>query len=338
MQKQLTIGLVLRNEERQIQDCLQAVVAALPQDFEFEFIIADNDSSDLTVQKCEQFFLPRKIQYQILSMKKNNMGLARQQIILAAKYDWVYFTDADCRLENDSLAILIQAIEEQDSKLAAVGGANQAPAGEKFYDLLRAMSKTPLGNFGSTQMKQGTVQHTVSHLSTTSVLYRRQAVLGVKNFNPAFDWVGEDLDLSTRLRQNHFHLLFVPQSKVLHYHKLDFPSWTRKMFKYGWAQPQVFLPKGIISYRLLPLVSLFLLLFPRILFVAMVLYLLACLFESIRIAFKEKISFINLFLLMTATHVAYFAGQLFSVVALLKNTVYKIVRLFLGKQTHREVR
>lgn len=184
-----------------------------------------------------------KIEY--LQSPQNNMGLARRLAIEHSDTEWVAFVDSDCVVGDgwlSSLMVELQLAKRQDARVCAVGGANVAPADEcDFYAALSLMRKVFWGHLYTVQLQAGRARKEVDHLSTTNVLYERQAVIDVGNFSVSNKDVGEDIDLSCRLRKGGGRLLYTPHATVLHYEAATLPAWAARAFRFGQAQVNVIL-------------------------------------------------------------------------------------------------
>lgn len=121
-----TVIIPARNEEDQINACLQTVLAQNYPQHLFEVIVADDYSTDSTagiIQSLQKQFsnlyllqlekvLPQK---QLNSYKKKAIELAIQQ----AKGDWIVTTDADCTVTKDWLLNFDNFIKKRNAVFVA---------------------------------------------------------------------------------------------------------------------------------------------------------------------------------------------------------------------------
>jgi cellulose synthase/poly-beta-1,6-N-acetylglucosamine synthase-like glycosyltransferase len=121
-----TVIIPARNEEDQIEKCLETVLAQNYPDHLYEVIVADDYSTDNTatiIQQLQKKFsnlrllqlgkvLPDK---QLNSYKKKAIELA----IEMSKGDWIVTTDADCMVTKNWLQNFNNFIEQHDSVFVA---------------------------------------------------------------------------------------------------------------------------------------------------------------------------------------------------------------------------
>ena len=241
----LTIGIVFYNEAQRIADCLNSLT---PLDvlFNLEYIFVDNGSSDDTAELVDRVLESK--QKQIILNKSNNMARARNLIVSSSFSPVVYFIDADCRLDVESVQAFQKAYKSIiDGQYAAVGGANRLVSGQGSLVEFEFLQRHPLGHMHSPQMMLEGDSREVQNLSSCNLLVSKQAVEAVGGFDEILSWVGEDLHLTLRLRRKAL-LNFNPQLLVHHQQSEKLSCWFRKMIKYGFAQP-------VVSLLLLPRLS-----------------------------------------------------------------------------------
>lgn len=153
-----------------------------------------------------------------------NVGLssARNLLWRHTDADIVVFLDADTVAHEDLIERLLQHFDSED--VAGVGGQGIEARIENIYDLWRKHTAA---------QTQGD-----SAIADTEVLfglccsYRRSALERVSGFDPFFRSNGEDHDISIRLRQAGYRLVYEPAAIVDH-HKTDtFKSLMRMLYRY----------------------------------------------------------------------------------------------------------
>lgn len=241
MRPSVTLGVVVHNEASQILDFLQHIQS---QDFA-EIIFVDNASTDNTAQiitdwlqessKTDTFFLPRDF---------NSMAAARNDILKSSSSPWVYFTDADCRIDPRKWDHMLKNLDwllQQGEEPAALGGGNTPPPERKdlIAESLLAMQKIWLAHMNSIQIKPPETLAKVNLLSTCNLLLKKSPALACGGFDEDFISVGEDLSLCHRLRMKGFDLWSSPNSEVIHHHTSVLSRWCIKMLRYGEAQINV---------------------------------------------------------------------------------------------------
>ncbi|HRO67335.1 MAG TPA: glycosyltransferase, partial [Pseudobdellovibrionaceae bacterium] len=243
MQEQLiSVGIVARNEAHQIASLL-AQLEKLPRRHIAEVIVVDNHSTDDTVRTVREWAAKHpEFSLRLFPLRRNHMANARNLVLKEAKTDWIYFTDADCRLEERGFSALMEALRDNQNleKLAAIGGGNRPPAGSSFVSIgLEEMSRNYWGHFGSIQASPPKRKKQVELLSTCNFLLRKQTALRVQGFDSRYRRAGEDLSLSHRLRRHGYELMAIPDADVWHLQDRGLRLWCLKMFQYGQAQVQI---------------------------------------------------------------------------------------------------
>lgn len=301
----VSIVVVARNEEAKIQRCIYSIANQKEIDKQdFEIILVDDGSTDETVHLAKEVFPDiRVISNPVQSISKN-----RNKGWLAAKADYVAYLDADCEASEYWLANLLAEIESSD--YAAVGGSNTPPDNySSFYSTLKIMLNTYVGSRGSVQGTVYTDLREVEHLPGLNVMFNKTVLEKLKGYDQCFALVGEDEDLSIRIRYSGYKLLYVPNANVIHYQRDNYTSWMKNMFTYGKGRVWLIMrhPSAFSLVILLPVISVFL--FP--------VYFLAISIHTFFICLKKQClkRYFGLNLLYMATHISYGAGEIFGLFA-----------------------
>lgn len=223
---QATVVVVARNAEHIIGICMGSLKrqSQAPS----EVILVDDGSTDATVEIAKGAYPGlRVIPSPTRSISKNrNVGWR------SADTEFVAFLDADCEAPPTWLENLLAAATRLD--VAAVGGGNEPPKGQSpHYDALAIMLASHLGSRGSLQGRIPTTQTAVRHIPTLNVLYKKAALEIAGGFDPRFARMGEDEDLSRRLRDMGCSLVATPDAVVVHHQRADLRSWAKNMYAYG---------------------------------------------------------------------------------------------------------
>lgn len=236
----VTVAIVTFESNENLRRALQSVVASLERKDVSLLIVDNSQSASAKIVFDEATLMNPNLEINYLMTPQNNMGLARKIAIEHSKTEWVAFIDSDCVVGKNWLTNLMAAFERvknKNVKVCAVGGVNYAPPDQcDFYSALELMKKVIWGNLNSTQLTTTDCDKYVDHLSTTNVLYERRAVLDVGNFSESTQAVGEDLDLSYRLRIAGRCLIYTPDATVQHFESTSLTDWAKRAFRFGQAQ------------------------------------------------------------------------------------------------------
>ena len=223
-----SVVVVAHNEQAKISACMRSLANQRYPSAKVEFLLIDDGSTDATVERARRACPAVRV----IANPSRSISSNRNRGWRCAQYRYVAFLDADCVAPPGWLATLTSAIQRLGA--AAVGGGNVPPAGEsRFYDALAIMLSSYLGSRGSVQ---GTVfrhEREVAHLPGLNVVFDRLALQRVDGYDESFARIGEDEDLSQRLRDQGHRLYYVPGAVVVHRQRGDLGSWARNMYTYG---------------------------------------------------------------------------------------------------------
>lgn len=317
----VSVIVVVYNAIDNIKECLSSLLNQDVPVESYEILCVDNNSTDGTQEVisnyCEQWENVRLIVNPIRGIAgSRNIGIKN------ASYDLVAFTDSDCVAPNNWLNKLIDGFETyyaKDRSVAAVGSSNIPPDDQgTLYETLTVFLNTFLGSHGSVQGKRFAEDCYVPHIPTVNVLYDRQKITKVNGFDVTLGNIGEDQDLSYRLEENGFKLVYLRDCAVVHKLRPTIKSWLKNMFTYGkgrtWLMRKhpdkiqliLLAPALLVTFLPLAVLSMFSPLFLLPLMYFLFIFLIS-IYECQKVN-KLKLVF-NLFILYCGTHLAYGSGQ-----------------------------
>lgn len=324
----VTVCVVVYNAIEHINECLNSLLQQdYPRDL-YEILVIDNDSTDGTQERIQEF-CNRAPHIRMLVNPIIGIAGSRNMGLREARYDYVAFTDSDCVAPPQWLSRLVQGFErhrKRHNNLASVGGSNVPPEnGDRFYNTLSIFLNTFLGSHGSVQGKRFDHDRVVPHIPTVNIMYHRKTVLQAGGFDVTFGNIGEDQDMSYRLRHLGYTFVYLANCPVTHKLRPTRRAWLKNMRLYGkgrmWLMRKH--PDNIDVILLAPLVlvvSLPLSIFAawHAIFFLPLLYfpliLLISAFECVRVG--KPSSLLSLFGLYVGTHFAYGVGE---IIGLFKN-------------------
>lgn len=237
-----------------------------PDDVQARVAVIDN-ASLFSVQD----FIATKTSASIEVVRRtaNSIGAARTHgLRLALAYDceWLAFVDADIELPMEWLKILTHELKATSMKDAVgIAAVNRPPHEGEFARALDFFLGFEYAHLGSSQVIQlqstaheAVTKRKVDHLSTCAVLLHTKALEHAGGFKPEFSRVGEDLEMSYRLRRNG-SLWLLSGPIVLHRQDRDWRGWASRMFRYGWGQIEVarYHQEHLKTRKALPLLAAF---------------------------------------------------------------------------------
>lgn len=208
-----------------LQDCLDSLRAGSAP---LQIVVVDNDGADERIARvaaradAELLINPRNVGYPAAC----NQGAAR------ASTEFLLFINPDCRVQTDTVAELLAALQ-QDDKAALAGGRVTNPDGSEQRGTRRrlptprriVMTMTAVERFaGRLPMLDGVNERSTAPEATMAVeavsgalmLVRCSAFESVGGFDPGYFLHVEDLDLFARLQAAGWRILYVPSALATH--------------------------------------------------------------------------------------------------------------------------
>lgn len=188
--------------EKFIGLCIEHLLAqTYPPD---EILVINDGSKDKTVEIAQRY--PVKIIHH-----EKNMGLscARNTGILNARNHWVASIDADCMARPDWLENLCQNLDSPN--IGGIGGKLVEHFSNKVTDRWRATHMRQHW----WDKKQGNPMFLFGH----SNLFNKEAIQKAGGYNPKYRTNYEDVDMSNKVRQAGYNLLYEPEAVVEHYRR-----------------------------------------------------------------------------------------------------------------------
>ena len=207
--------------EGTIMKCLTALMHQTAASDSYEIIVVDDGSDDNT---CDQVEKMKNVRL----FKQQNAGpsAARNFGVNQAQGEIVLFTDDDCEPVKDWIDRMLDPFQEEE--IVGVKGTYLTRQHElvarfvqlEFEDKYDRMSKEKYIDF----------------IDTYSAGYRRNILIANNGFDTTFPVAStEDQELSFRLAQQGFKMVFEPQAKVYHLnHPRDIGEYWRKKYNIGY--------------------------------------------------------------------------------------------------------
>ncbi|MDP2815362.1 MAG: glycosyltransferase, partial [Rectinemataceae bacterium] len=196
----LDISIVTFNSSRFLPDLFESILAQHIDLSGVTLLIYDNSSSDGTVQEIESFFNRHGARFHSCRLEKGacNLGFgnAHNANIRRGKNPYLFILNPDAKLDSSCFRILLEQVSRSPKDVAAWEPRQMPYEHPKFYHPVTL--ETPWVSGGG-------------------VLVRRKAFEKIGGFEPRLFLYGEDVDLSFRLRDQGFKLLYVPQAFYHHY-------------------------------------------------------------------------------------------------------------------------
>jgi len=222
----VSVVIPVKDRASELQRCLASIDrVAYPREL-LQVIVVDDGSSDDSPR------VARQANATVVPSGGTGRGpaAARNSGAMAATGEILAFIDSDCTAHTEWLAELIPAFG--DSATAAVGGQVDGMCTTSSVDRYEAvMSSLSLGS----RERTGNGGDDTFYLPSCNLLVRREAFLVAGGFNDDMH-VGEDVDLTWRLRDSGWTITYLPAGRVNHEHRSTIRSFMSRRFDYGTSE------------------------------------------------------------------------------------------------------
>jgi mycofactocin system glycosyltransferase len=222
----VSVVIPVKDRAGELRNCLASLMQVdYPAD-RLEIIVVDDGSSDDTREVAGEFH--------VLLTDSGGEGLgpaaARNRGAAIAGGEVLAFIDSDCTASEQWLKELVTVFA--DREVAAVGGWVDGFYQSSALDRYEAvMSSLNLGR----RERSGQQGSDTFYLPSCNLLVRREAFRRAGGFRVELK-VGEDVDLTWRLRDAGGKILYRPQGTVWHAHRSRLSAFLKRRFEYGTSE------------------------------------------------------------------------------------------------------
>jgi glycosyltransferase involved in cell wall biosynthesis len=200
MNELVSIIIPVRNGEATIARCLEAALASRYECF--EVIVVDDGSDDRSAEiiktfPCTLVQLPRH----------SGTSTARNTGACHSHGDILFFTDADCLLNEDTLAIAVATLTAAGRDVVLGGTYTAQPADDRFFSAFQSV----FVNYAESRDRDNP-DYIAAHAMVLYADTFEKSGGFVEDFLPIL----EDVDFSHRLRSSGYRLIMGPGIQVRH--------------------------------------------------------------------------------------------------------------------------
>lgn len=228
MHRQLLCSVIIPvyNSADLIERCLDGVGNQTLAPNRYEIIVVDDGSQDATAAVATAWGERHPDHALTVILQENSgPGAARNCGAQAAQSPLLFFTDGDCSPLPGWATALAEPFQDPD-----VIGAKGAYVTEQTGLAPRFVQAEYEDRY---DRMYGLPQ--IDFIDTYSAAYRRDVFLENGGFHTYFTTVSmEDQELSFRLTQKGYRLLFAPEAKVSHLHDADIGEYFRRKYNIGY--------------------------------------------------------------------------------------------------------
>ena len=213
------------NRRQEVEELVKSLDDQTENDF--ELIIVEDGSTETCEEVCNQS--GRK--YQIKYYHKDNEGrsIARNYGMERADGDFFIFVDSDCILPPDYIGSLKKSL--QDNPVDCFGGPDAAH--ESFSDVQKAINFSMTSFLTTGGIRGGKKSMEKFTPRTFNMGFSRNVFNKVGGFREMFS---EDIDMSTRIKNEGFKILLFPDVKVYHKRRVNFKKFWRQVHVFGMSR------------------------------------------------------------------------------------------------------
>lgn len=324
----ITVGIIARNEGKNIYNTLKNILSQSFDSESYEIIVVDGNSDDNTREIATRILDNSSVKHKVLN--EVDLGFyghcfARNLVIdnSDSSSRYIAFTDADCTVDYDWLNILYNAVRKTDETVAGAGGPRLiAETKNKKELVINAFLTTFLASGGNPAFSKSNVKY-VKSIANYNALYKKNIISKFRYDDNLI--MSDDNELNFRLRRAGYRFLNVPDARVWHHETNSIKEFAVNMFHYGvnisntvkkhrsFVTLNVPLTVTFILY-LIFLLPLYLLLGP-LAFIPLLLYIIFALAVYIEVSLKTKTIYsLIVFILLPVQHISYGLGVIWNLV------------------------
>lgn len=208
MNSEKCISIVISNYNKAVTigKCLEAAFSSRYKNF--EVIVVDDHSKDNSVEIIKGF--PCKL---IHLEKHVGAGKARNIGAFNSSGEILFFTDADCLLQKDTLSIINRVLSREQPHTIIGGTYTKIPHDRGFFSVFQSV----FINYSETKNLKDP-----DYIATHAMVIDAQTFRKNGGFRDRFLPILEDVEFSHRLRKAGYKLLVNPEIQVQHIFNFSF--------------------------------------------------------------------------------------------------------------------
>ncbi len=200
MEKYISLVIPNYNMAATIGRCLEA---AFSSDYEnFEVVVVDDYSEDNSVEIIKKY--PCKL---ICLDRRSGTSKARNTGARNSRGDAIFFIDADCLLQRDTLSIVNRTLSSNGPGVMIGGTYTKMPFDRTFYSIFQSV----FVNYSETKHEENP-----DYIAAHAMIVDARTFEKSGGFPEDFMPIIEDIEFSHRLRRSGYRLLMNPDIQVRH--------------------------------------------------------------------------------------------------------------------------
>jgi N-acetylglucosaminyl-diphospho-decaprenol L-rhamnosyltransferase len=232
----LSYCVVNTNGREFLLACLEAIGRTVPPNLDHEVLVLDNASDDGSADAVRA--LGRDIRLIALD-RREGKAANDSRLIREAKGEFCLLLNEDSEIQPGGVPALIRAL--RSDRQAAVAGAQllspdgrPVPCAWRLPGVETALAGALFLHRRFTVESGGNGTRPVGWVQSSAMLVRRDAALEVGGFDPGFFIYSDETDLSKRLTDAGWRILYVPAARAIHHDQMaqDAAGAERRIVEY----------------------------------------------------------------------------------------------------------
>ena len=224
----VSVILVSYNTKDLTRDCLNSIYEKT-KDIEFEIFVVDNNSHDGSAEMVEKMFPQVKL---IKNPENNGFGAANNIAVRQSNAKYVFCLNTDTILVNNAIKILFDYMEA-NLNVGACGGqmfdkdmipnnsGGHFPTVQRIFFQFLGLNRI-FKNYWNNKLAPTTINNyteptEVDYIIGADLMIRRSILNKVGLYDENIFLYGEESDLCFRIKKNGNNVVFVPDSKIIHF-------------------------------------------------------------------------------------------------------------------------
>jgi len=232
--KEISIIIPVRNEEKYITRCIDSLINQTYPQEKYEIIVLDGMSTDKTRQILKNFQLEYKNLIRFFDNHKITQVAGRNTGVKYSEGNIIVMFSGHAYADNNFLSTIANEFNNSDPDVAVLG-ANILPAEDEQY-FGRAISKVQMSTLGGGSSAFMVSKNNKYVDSPGFPAYRREIIFNIGLYDERFV-IGEDIDISWRIKSAGFKLMLCSNAFVYYYRRHNsITLFCRHLFNYGKAK------------------------------------------------------------------------------------------------------
>ncbi len=322
MSIEITVGVIARNEEKNIYKTLENILNQSFDHNSYEIIVIDGNSVDNTRNIATNILDESNIKYKVLN--EADFGFyghcfARNLVISNSDPDsqYIAYTDADCTVDRDWLSILHDVIIKTDKTVVGVGGPRLiAETNDRKELVINAFLTTFLASGGNPAFSKRNVKY-VKSIANYNAMYKKTVISKFRYDDKLI--MSDDNEINFRLKQAGYSFINVPNARVWHHETNSIIQFAFNMFNYGVnitntvkkhrSFVTVNVPLTVVFILYLILLTPLYVLFGSIILIPLLFYILFAVAVLVEVGVRTRTVYsLLVFILLPIQHISYGLG------------------------------